>query len=344
MDITVEEIDPEQPQQMSAWQSVRAETDAVELNPDDPPAPVDELRTWLANRTKERHVRAWLALVDGEPVGEAAFEFEEGEENRHIVSSEWVAVRPAFRRRGIADALLREVLPIARAGGRTSLLLWSHEREPDIGRVYAERLGLSEGTSERCSRVRVADLDDTLVDAWIDEGRERDSGYEIVQFGARCPDEHMAAYVMANAAMMDMPTDDLEWQVPDADEAVLRSREDLWEALGMTVARSLAVAPDGSGAGISELFVNGFRPTLADQGDTGVVAAHRGHGLGRWLKAENLRYAQRLSPTFETIETYNAQSNPWMLDINVAMGFRPHLVWRGFQGPIDAALEVLTTP
>ncbi len=276
-------------------------------------------------------------------MGEANFEYEEDDENRHILSSDWLAVRPAYRRLGVADALLRHVLPIAADDDMTSLLLWSHEREPDIGRLYAERLGLREGTSERCSRVRVEDLDDALLDGWISEGRSQNDGYEIVQFGGRCPDEFLAAYVTATAAMTDMPTDDLEWQVPDVDEVVLRSREDMWAAVGMTVVRSLAIAPDGSGAGTSELFVNGFRPTLADQGDTGVLAAHRGRGLGRWLKAENLRYAQRLSPTFETIETYNAQSNPWMLDINVAMGFRPHLVWRGFQGPIDAALEVLTT-
>ena len=41
------------------------------------------------------------------------------------------------------------------------------------------------------------------------------------------------------------------------------------------------------------------------------------------------------------IETWNAQSNPWMLDINVAMGFRPHAMWRGYQGDLAAAREAL---
>lgn len=344
MNVTIEELDPEDRAQMSAWQVVRAETEALELNPDDPPAPVEELRHSLMKHTPERFVRGWLARVDGAPAGEAVFEFETTEKNRHILSSDWVAVRPQFRRRGVADALLRNVLTSAAADELTTLLLWCHQGDPDVGRICAERLGLVEGTSERCSRVRVADIDDDLVDRWNDEGRARDDGYDIVQFGGRCPDDVLPAYLQAASAMLDMPTDDLEWQVTDVDEGVIRSREDVWAASGTIVARSLALAPDGSGAGFSELFVNGFRPTLADQGDTGVVAAHRGHGLGRWLKAENLRYAQRLSPTFETIETYNAQSNPWMLDINVAMGFRPHLVWRGFQGPIDHALTVLTTP
>lgn len=342
MEITIEELDPQDATQMAAWQVVRAETETAELNPDDPPVTVDELRLWLSTRTTERYGRAWLARVDGEPAGEAAFEIDDDDQNRHILSSEWIAVRAGHRRRGVADALLREALTTMLDEGKTSLLLWSHEADPDVGRRYAERLGLREATSERCSRARVADIDDGLIDSWIEAGRDRDDGYRLVHFEDRCPDDLLTPYVEATASMSDMPTDDLEWQVPDVDVATIRSREDRWAALGVTVARTLALAPDGSGAGISELFVNGHRPVLADQGDTGVLSAHRGRGLGRWLKAENLRHAQRLSPTFETIETYNAQSNPWMLDINVAMGFRPHLIWRGFQGDLAHALAVLT--
>ena len=229
------------------------------------------------------------------------------------------------------------------AEGRTSLLLWAPQLAPDSGRAYAERLGLAERTEERCSRVRVDEIDDGLIEGWLSDGRARADGYRIVQFGDRCPDEHLDAYVEATAAMEDMPVDDLEWTPPEVDGALLRSREAAWRAARLTVARSMAIAPDGSGAGTSELFVSGFRPSLAWQGDTGVVADHRGHGLGRWLKAENLRLAQQLSPGFEVIETYNAQSNPWMLDINVAMGFRPHVIWHGCQGDLGRALDTVRT-
>ncbi len=341
--ITIEELDASDEEQMDAWQDVRAETDR-DINPHDPPAPVDELRLWLTKRTSQGYVRGWLASVDGVAVGEASFEFETTEANRHILSSDWLAVRPAYRRRGVADALLREVLTAARADEMTTLVLWSHESDPDVGRAYAERLGLTQGTAERCSRVAVAEIDGSLIESWIEAGRSRTDGYRIVQFGERCPDEYLRAYLEASGSMSDMPTDDLEWSVPTIDEEAVRTREAVWAASKTTLARTLALAPDGSGAGISELYVNGYRPSLADQGDTGVVASHRGHGLGRWLKAENLRFAQRLVPGFAVIETYNAQSNPWMLDINVAMGFRPHVAWRGFQGDLARALEVVSTP
>ena len=84
-----------------------------------------------------------------------------------------------------------------------------------------------------------------------------------------------------------------------------------------------------------------LRPSLGRQGDTGVVAAHRGHGLGRWLKAENLRRALDHQPGIEVVETYNAESNPHMLAINVDMGFRPHRTYGMWQGPVADAAEAL---
>lgn len=313
----------------------------VEINPGDPPIGADELRAELNRRTTLTRIRTWVALLDGVPAGDISFELEFDAANRHVASSDWFAVVPSLRRRGVGAALLRAALSALADDGRTSLLLWAHRTEPDLGAPYATRLGLIERTEERCSRVRLADVPGALIDDWVQRGRARDDGYRLVQFSDRCPDEHLEAYVQACRAMEDVPTDELEWTPPQADAALIRSREDSWAQMRMTPARTLAIAPDGSGAGLTQLMVHGFRPQLAWQGDTGVVAAHRGRGLGRWMKAENLRYAEGLAPGFEVIETYNAQSNRWMLDINVAMGFRPHVIWRGFQGDLHKALKIV---
>ena len=68
-------------------------------------------------------------------------------------------------------------------------------------------------------------------------------------------------------------------------------------------------------------------------------------GLGRagdgLSTAENLRLALDTEPRVRVVETYNAESNPWMLDINVAMGFRPHIGYQAFQGDIAAVREVV---
>ena len=89
--------------------------------------------------------------------------------------------------------------------------------------------------------------------------------------------------------------------------------------------------PDGDPAGYTELGVVHARPVLGDQGDTVVVAAHRGHRLGRWLKAANLLATVAAHPELRFVNTFNAESNPWMLSINEAMGFRPQDQWHDFQ-------------
>jgi mycothiol synthase len=80
---------------------------------------------------------------------------------------------------------------------------------------------------------------------------------------------------------------------------------------------------------------------VAEQDDTGVVAAHRGHALGRWLKSENLRRAREHQSAMEVVQTFNAESNPHMLAINVEMGFRPYRTfstWQGSLADVRAAL------
>ena len=155
------------------------------------------------------------------------------------------------------------------------------------------------------------------------------------------PDDLLGPYLEAHESMLDVPLDDLEYEVQAYTEERLRSREAMYERDGLTVYNTLAIAPDGSGAGISELYSSRHRPSLAWQGDTGVARAHRGRGLGRWLKAANLANLRAEVPEVSVVQTWNATTNPWMLSINVAMGFRPHHDWDVFQGDLVKALAVL---
>lgn len=325
---------------IDALVDVRAETDR-EVFPDDPPAPPAEVAAELFVHSPTMRRAGWVALADGVPAGELTVAVESAEANRHIAQGEWLAVRPGLRRRGVAGALLRAALDELATDGCTSLMLWSPTLDPDVGAAYAERLGLTPRMEERCSRLRVDDLDEGLVAKWSAEGRDRSDGYRLAQFVGDDPGEHLDALVSAHRAMEDMPTEEMEWTIPAMTPAKLRGRNEAWERAGKTNITTIALAPDGTGAGLSELQINRHRPSLASQGDTGVRREHRGHGLGRWLKAENLRLAREVEPRIAVVETYNAETNPWMLDINVAMGFRPHIGFRAFQGDLATARNAL---
>ncbi|MCP4228297.1 MAG: GNAT family N-acetyltransferase, partial [Actinomycetia bacterium] len=98
---------------------------------------------------------------------------------------------------------------------------------------------------------------------------------------------------------------------------------------------------EGGAAAMPMILLHRDRPQIAYQGDTGVLAAHRGKRIGRWIKAANYQLVRQSHPELSAIETYNAQSNAWMLDINVAMGFRPHHHYTAYQGSIDEVAAAL---
>jgi hypothetical protein len=156
-----------------------------------------------------------------------------------------------------------------------------------------------------------------------------------------CPDEWVELLARALDAMADAPTDDFEWAVPPLTVDQLRGGEQATDAQGYDLVRTLALAPDGTAAGMSELMVSRLRPSLARQGDTGVVAAHRGHALGRWLKADNMRRARAHQPGIEVVETFNASSNDHMMAINRQMGFRALRTFRTYQGALTDALSAV---
>ncbi len=76
----------------------------------------------------------------------------------------------------------------------------------------------------------------------------------------------------------------------------------------------------GEWAGHTILCVDETRPGYAVQEDTSVVRAHRGHRLGRWLKASMLVWMRELHPELSVTDTWNAVSNTHMIAVNDTLG------------------------
>ena len=75
-------------------------------------------------------------------------------------------------------------------------------------------------------------------------------------------------------------------------------------------------------AGQTVVAVDPERVGLAEQHDTSVVAAHRGHRLGALLKTGMLQWLRDEQPQAREVDTWNAESNGFMIGVNQALGYR----------------------
>ena len=298
--------------------------------PADPPIGAGELVADLFVDRPEQERGVWLARAGGSAAGllVAGVNVEGGNAG---YSEMELDVLPTHAGRGVEAALVGAALPWLEDRGARTLAWWPSN---DHERSVAERLGLTFRQQERCSRMRVAEVDDDQQAAWIAAERARAAGYRLVTWTGRCPDHLLDAYAAAYSAMDDAPLDDIEWTPTGFTPQRVRRSEDVAERLGKRIYAAVALDRAGAGAGMTRLDVHPERPQLGWQEDTAVVPAHRGLALGRWLKAANLRRVRDAVPELEVVQTFNAESNPWMLAINVDMGFRPHRPYYAYQAPL----------
>jgi len=253
----------------------------------------------------------WMSLVDNPRMG--------------LVT---VEVHPDHRRRGIGTAVLRGAVAEMTAAGRTVLFAETSAGGPGDG--FATAHGLRVVETDRISLLRLADSDRADVEA---AAAATPAGYRLVGTIGRVPDELLESYARAKSAMNDAPhaTPDLEAFV--FTPAAVRDAETALRKLGeLRVVFAVAEA-DGEVAGFTEVLI-GRQPQRAHQLDTAVVPAHRGHGLGLWIKSAMLVALREQRPDVTEIDTGNGTANEHMLAINLRLGFRPWEEINGWQGDV----------
>lgn len=329
------------PEALAAAVQIYADDIAVRDPGDPPPGPAEVLAEVLPRAPGQAGAVA-VAGDGDQPIGLAWAIGESAPGDDHQAAFVEVLVDPGVRRQGVATALLRELVPALVDQGQHSIITYPcQEVAPEAATGLSAKLGLTFRMEERCSRARVADIDPELMGRWEGDAPQVAPGYRVEQWEGPCPDALAPAWQQAMASMEDMPTGELDLNLFTRSAADQRIVDERRREQGFRSYRSLVLAPGGDPAGLSEMMVHVERPQVAHQGDTGVLASHRGKRLGRWLKAANYRQVQAAHPELAVIETYNAEDNPWMLDINVAMGFRPHHRYRAYQGPIEGVLAAL---
>jgi GNAT superfamily N-acetyltransferase len=241
----------------------------------------------------------------------------------------WVTVRvdPAEQRRGYGGELLAAITELLAADGRTLLVgetkLPFAERETHGYRRWCERHGYKFANVE-VVRWLTLPVADAVIQGWADLAAERHEGYTIETYVNDVPEELIPSLcVLLGQLAVDAPTGALDWEEEViTPERFLESRTSL-VAAGRTIFETLAVTPDRTVAAQSTMSVPPPGHTDVSQWGTFVHREHRGHRLGLATKAANLRAMQQAHPEMKRIITQNAETNDYMVAINVLMGFEP---------------------
>jgi len=309
---------------------IKAETD-----PDDPPAPVDATRRYIRNIPGFRVVRTfWARDADRAIAASASTAYTDVPENRHLIGLQ-ITVRGDRRRRGIARALLGHLVDAAEDTGRTLADFGTSERVP-AGDAFAARLGARRGIATHTNRLLLSGVDVAMIRRWAAEGPDRARGYSLVGIDGRYPDELIEAIADVHEVMNTAPRDNLDVEDQRVTPQFLRT----WEASMLAQGHerwSVFVRHDASGRliGLSEVYYAPDEPQTVYQGDTGVHPDHRGHAIGKWMKAVMLERILRERTQAVDVRTGNADSNEAMLGINDELGFCPYRARTWWQVPVE---------
>jgi GNAT superfamily N-acetyltransferase len=302
---------------------------------DEPPGSYDATIELLRNPpTTFGPGRHWTAHHGGHLVGYQKVSFPEGDDA--CLGTAKITVHPDFRCRGIATALLRAALPALRSRGRTTLEGWSLT-EGGIGDLWSAKRGFATVHKTVMQRLMIAEIDDSILDV------AAVPGYRTASWVKRAPDELVASYAAAQDAIQDAPLGDTNFRFPRwTVERVRQAEADRQES---GIEQPVVVAIDestGDVVGYTEVELRPHREDRAIQLGTAVLPEHRGHGLGRLIKARMARWLRSEHGRLERVLTSTAASNTHMIRVNHQIGYASTRTMLVVSGRVDDIEDGLT--
>lgn len=299
-------------------------------------APAELLPHYAPDEHERRLV--WIARLGDDVVGRVGVDLPlEGDSK---VAFWLIELLPDVWGRGIGRAAFDLVERTARENGRSVLQSWAEHpdapgprlRPPtgfgDIPEDHAARFYLGTGHSlEQIERNSAFDLRGSFdeVERLHAEAVAASAGYRVVQWFAPTPDEYVAGYAWMKSRMVtDAPAAGLEFDEETWDAARVARHDALYTDSGRTIQVTAAQhIATGELCAFNELVIGADRTEASHQEDTLVLADHRGHRLGLFVKCAGLLSWRDVAPDSPRVLTYNAEENRPMLDINEAIGFVP---------------------
>jgi GNAT superfamily N-acetyltransferase len=239
------------------------------------------------------------------------------QENLDLV---WFDLRvdPPARHGGVGTALLGAVAEVAVEVGRGLLMTGAWHGSPGV--TFLKAHGFAQASVAAQRRLYPQRLPRDGDTEMLERARGASSDYELRRIAGPLPDDMLEPMLGAVDAINDAPLDDLWLEDDTFSVDRLRRYDAAQKAQRQRLYRIVAMAADGTPAGHTVVAVDGLRPHLAEQHDTTVRPAHRGHRLGLRLKLEMLEWLRAAEPGLTHIDTWNQESNTHMIAVNDAIG------------------------
>ena len=328
MTALISPLDPDEDGPLFAAALTLEHAVVAERDPDLDPDTADGFRKSLGgNDTFEEYVAVAMEADIAVGILRASFHHLEANSEKAEIT---IDVHPGHRRHGHGTALLRHVIELCEAKGRTGIVAFGPDTEESES--FWGSFGMTKGMVERESRLWLADTDEQMMLDWVARRHQRASDYVLHHYVGRTPDHLLDAAVIGTNAMNDAPTEDLDWDDDNWTREEVLELDDFLADLGRERWVTIAMDATGDTAGMTGISIQKDKPRFAFQGNTAVLAHHRNKGIGRWLKADMWLRLRNDAPFVEAINTDNAESNDPMLAINIAMGFKPQMAWGAWQG------------
>jgi mycothiol synthase len=290
--------------------------------PEDPPVTYAAAVGRLRNPAPaEGECRYWVSDVDEQLIGIAKITLP-ADANADNVMVE-VLVHPEFRRRGIGTGLLRAALPTVLDTGR-GIVVGAGIKPDQPGDLWTRRLGFSVTDRSVMQWLKVPSVPVALWDV------EVPAGYRLTRWIGPTPDDLLGPYAAARPAIRDAPHGQNSYRETAWTAELIRATERELADGGVEERVVVAIeTASGAVAGVTGILNYPHRREFGYQNDTSVLAAHRGHGLGRAMKAAMMRWIVEERPDIELIVTTTGAENTYMIDVNLAIGYETvrTMVW-----------------
>jgi GNAT superfamily N-acetyltransferase len=256
----------------------------------------------------------WTASSVGGLTGWVVVHLPSDTANRHFATVRTI-VDPQLRRRGIGTALLRRVIPELRLRDRT-LMSCRGVTEGGAGDRWARALGFRSVDRRVLQRLVIANAD---ADLW---NVPAPRGYHARHWSGAAPESLIQSFARARDAVLDAPSGDSGFRITPSSAATVRALEaDLAERGFVYFVVAACCDDDGEVVGFTEILCHPSQPGEGMQQYTAVLAAHRGHGLGRYAKAKMMRWLVVERPGLKWIGTTTGAENSPMIAVNHQIGY-----------------------